>query len=363
LNRPTFALDLDAVAHNVLCWKRLLAGRELWAVVKSDAYGCGAVDIAKVCLRAGAARLVVFDVEEARPLRAARIDAPMVHVFPTRGEDLAAAVQLGVVPTIEDEAGARELAAIAEWRARRIAAHVAIDTGTGWSGVPALRAVEFARSVRALTGIVWEGAWTHIAGKDSMDAQLRSFAVAVAAMRSEGLAIPVVHAASTGPMLWGRATGPARIGIGLYGSSMGESDPQLALRTAIDVRASVIAVKRFDAATPLGYGGQDVAQPGESIATLRIGYADGLPKSLAGAGGAVSIGDVLCPIAGAIGMNTTMVRVPAGSSVMPGDVAVIVGDREGVRIDEVAAAAGTIPHAILTSLANGIGVARRGASS
>jgi alanine racemase len=361
LTQPSFVLDLDAVAYNVACWARHLDGREIWSVVKSDAYGCGAADVGKACLKAGATRLVVFDVEEARPLRAARIDAPIVHVFPTRGDDLATAVQLGVVPTIEDEAGARELAAIGEWRMRRIAAHVAIDTGTGWSGVPALRAEEFARAVRGLTGITWEGAWTHIAGKESMDAQLRSFAVAVAAMRAQGLAIPIVHATSTGPTLWGRATGPARIGIGLYGSSMGEAGVLPGLRTAVTVEARVIAVKRFDVATPLGYGGLDVAQPEERIVTLRIGYADGLPKSLSSGGGVAAIGDVLCPIAGAIGMNLTMARLPAGTDARIGDVAVLLGDREGVRIDDVAAAAQTIPHALLTSLANGIGVRSKGA--
>ncbi len=360
MTQPSFVLDLDAVAHNVACWARKLAGREIWPVVKSDAYGCGAVDVATACLGAGAARLVVFDVEEARPLRAARIEAPIVHVFPTRGDDLATAVRLGVVPTIEDETSARELSAIGEWRARRVAAHVAIDTGTGWSGVPALRAAEFARAVAGLTGIVWEGAWTHIAGKESMDAQLRSFAVAVAAMRAEGLAIPIVHATSTGPALWGRTTGPARIGIGLYGSSMGEADAPAGLRTAVEVQARVIAVKRFDVPTPLGYGGLDVAQPDESIATLRIGYADGFPKSVAGGGGVVAIGDALCPIAGAIGMNMTMVRMPAGTSARPGDFGVLLGDRDCVRIDDVAAAAGTIPPARLTSLAHGIGVRRHG---
>jgi alanine racemase len=107
----------------------------------------------------------------------------------------------------------------------------------------------------------------------------------------------------------------------------------------------------------------DVAQPDESIATLRIGYADGLPKSLAGGSGVVAIGDALCPIAGAIGMNMTMVRVPAGASAAPGHLGVLLGDRDGVRIDDVAAAAGSIPHALLTSLAHGIGVRRRGGRS
>jgi alanine racemase len=158
-------------------------------------------------------------------------------------------------------------------------------------------------------------------------------------------------------LLWGRTTGAVRIGIGLYGSTLGESGDAPELRTAIDVRATVIALKRFDVATPLGYGGKDVAAPGDSIATLRIGYADGLPSALADGGGAARIGGARCAIAGAIGMNCTMVRVRDGVDVRVGDEAMLLGDAAGIRIDEVASAAATIPHALLTSLCNGM---RRG---
>jgi alanine racemase len=363
LTQPVFEVDLGAVRHNAGRWRHFLGDRELWAVVKSDAYGCGAVDVARACVDAGAARLVIFDVEEARPIRAAGIRTPIVHVFPARGDALVAAVHLAVTPSVEDERGARELAAIGDWRARRIAAHVAVDTGTGWSGVQASRASEFARAVAPFSSILWEGAWTHIAGKESMDAQLRGFATAVAAMRAEGLAVPALHAASTGPLLWGRTTGAARVGVGLYGSSLGSAGLASELRTAVEVRARVIAVKRFDAPTPLGYGGQDIAQPGESIATLRIGYADGLPRSLADGGGVALAGGTLCPVAGAIGMNCTMLRVGSNAPIALGDEATFLGDRDGVRLDDVAAAAGMVPHALLMSLANGIGVRHAGGAA
>ena len=358
MTQPWLRLDLSAVERNVAAWRAVLTGREVWAVVKSDAYGCGAVDVARASLRGGAARLVVFDVDEARPLRAAGIKSPIVQVFATRGSALTAAVSLGVTPSIEDEAGARDLSALADWRARRLPVHIAIDTGTGWSGVPAARAAEFARAVAPLPGIVWEGAWTHIAGKDSMDAQMRAFAGAVAALRENGLDVRVTHAASTGPALWGRSTGAARVGIGLYGVTLSEAEIRPALAEAVDVRARVIACKTFDSATPLGYGSEDVAQAGESIATLRIGYADGLPKTLGSGAGSVSLRGVQCAIAGAIGMNCTMVRVPKGTPVAEGDEAVIVGGLPGLHLEDVAAAAQTVPHALLCSLTRGMRVER-----
>jgi len=377
LRGPRLSVDLGAVAHNVSAWRAylnpsvqneigsgrplrstaaaaLITERELWAVVKSNAYGCGAAEIARACLDAGAARVVVFDVAEARALRDAGIRAPIMQVFPARGDDLGAAVRLGVTPTLEDESGARELSTVGSWRGKRLAAHVAVDTGSGWSGVPALDAAAFARAVAALPGIIWEGAWTHVAGPDSMDAQLRAFATAVAAMRAERLALPVIHVASTGPALWGRSTGAARIGIGLFGSTLQVNAAPISLRTAVTVRADVIAVKRFTSATPLGYGGEDVAQAGEAIATVRIGYADGLPKSLGSGAGAFFIGAARCATAGAIGMNTTMLRVTPEAPACVGAEATVVGNISGVQLDEVAASAGMIPHALLTALTNGI---------
>jgi len=359
LRPPRLLLDLSAVRHNVAAWREHVGDREVWAVVKSDAYGLGAVDVARACIDAGAARLVVFDVEEARPLRAAGIAAPIVHVFATQVSDMPAALTLDVTPSIEDAAGARALSEIAQWRLRRVNAHVAIDSGTGWSGVPASRAAELGREIRDCTGVVWEGAWTQVAGRDSMDAQMRAFATAVAALREEGVAVPVLHAAATGPLLWGRSTGAVRIGAGLYGSVRGEMLGVPELHTAIDVRATIIAVKTFDGATPLGYGGKSVAEPGARIATLRVGYADGLPPAIADGGGVALINGAACPIAGAIGMNCTMVRVPAGADAKIGDDAMIVGDADGVRLDEVTSRCATIPHVLLTALAAGMPRPRR----
>lgn len=359
---PRFVLDLEAVRHNTAAWRAKLGDRELWAVVKSDAYGCGALEVARAALESGAARLVVFDVAEAQRLRNAGVRAPIVQVFAARGDDLNTAVFLGVTPTVEDETSVRAVSVLGDWRGKRISVHVAIDSGTGWSGVPAARAYEFARSVRDFAGITWEGAWTHIAGKESMDGQMRAFAGAVAALRAEGLAVPVIHVASTGPALWGRATGAARIGIGLFGATLSGADDKPSLRQAVDVGATVIAVKTFEAATPLGYGGEYVTEQGETIATLRIGYADGLPKSLSGSG-SVTIGAARCPIVGAIGMNTTMARVPAGASAKPGDEAIVIGSLPGTTLDEVAEAASTVPHQLLGALARGIGVRRIGATS
>jgi alanine racemase len=350
LKPPELRLDINALKHNVRMWLGFLAGRELWAVVKSDAYGMGLVRVARACVEAGAQRLCVVDMQEAHALREAEIMAPILHVWTTPIEELEDAVKLNVGVTIENVEAAKELSRIAVGLGRVAVAHVAVETGTGWSGIPANRAPSFAGAVRALPGVRWEGAWTHIASREQMLAQVDLFDNAVGAMRQAGMPVHLEHIAATAPTLWGAGGQAVRIGVGLYGASPGGPSRSLSLRNAISLRATVLYVKQFEQATPLGYGGASVAKPGESIATLRLGYADGLPRSLS-VGGQVRINGERCPIVGAIGMNFTMVKVAYGVTVRPGDEALVLGEEDGVRIDEVAQRAGTIPHQLITSLA------------
>lgn len=351
MKQPTLTVDLDRVRDNVRAWLRYLTqtGRELWPVVKSNAYGVGLIPVSRACIEAGAQRLCVIDMQEARALREAEIMAPIVHVWATPVEEFEDAAKLNVIVTVEDVQAAKEVSRIATALGRVVDAHVAIETGTGWSGIPYYRASAFAAAVKHLPGVRWEGAWTHIAGRDQMPIQLDQFQTALGAMRQLGLPLPMDHVAATAPTLWGAGGRAARVGVGLYGAAPGGPVPGLSLKTALTLRASVLYVKRFEQATALGYGGIAVAKPGESVATLRLGYADGLPRALA-VGGQVRLKGERCPIVGSIGMNFTMVKVPYGINVQPGDEAIALGDEDGVRLDETAQRAGTIPHQLITSL-------------
>jgi alanine racemase len=351
--RPTLHVRLDAIRHNVAAWRRQLGGRPMWAVVKCDAYRMGMSQVARACLEAGAERLCVVEMWEAAILREAGITAPIVHVAATPGEDIETGLKLDVAIAIGDAERAVALSRAARALGVRARAHVAIETGTGWWGVTPAQAGQFARSVSGLGDVEWEGAWTHIAGRDSMQPQLERFHAGVKELRAGGVAAPVLHIGSTGPSVWGLTEGAARIGIGLYGCAMGDAEQAAQLRTAFEVRAPVYGIRRFAEPMPLGYGGLYVAQPGQTIVTLRIGYGEGMPKPLAGRG-SVMLAGVLCPIVGAIGMNFTMIAVPPGVEVSPDEEAVVVGDVAGVRLEEVAAAAQTIPHNVVTMFGSGI---------
>jgi len=356
LKQPWWRLDEDAIEHNLRVWQSALAPRAVWPVVKSDAYRAGAVPVSRACMRAGAPCLVIVDVEEATPLRAAGINVPLLHAMATPPEALAFAVHAGIVPSVEDADAARLLAAVAQWKGGLVRAHVAVDTGTGWSGVPAWRAREFGAAVSRYRGIDWSGAWTHIASHDSLHDQSVALAGAVDDLRAEGLPVRTVHLASTGPAVWGAGGDAVRIGIGLFGAAFGDAGLTARLRTAVEVRAVVVGIKRFTTPTPLGYGGLDVAHEGDAIATLRIGYADGMPRTF-GSDGVVVVRGAPCRVVGAVGMNFTMVRLAPEmrDSVSNGDEGLVLGDFDGVRLDDVANNLDILPHRLIT----GFGAALR----
>ena len=351
--RPTLHVNLHAIRHNVDAWRKYLRGRPLWAVVKCDAYRMGMVQVAQACLDAGADRLCVVEMWEAAQLRDAGIKAPIVQIAATPEADIETGVQLNVAVSVADVARAADASRVARELGKTAKVHVAIETGTGWWGVTPHDAPAFAREVSSLPHIDWEGAWTHIAGINSMEAQVRRLHTGIEQLRAHRVAVPVVHIGSTGPNAWGLAEGAARIGVGLYGASLGDERQREKLRTAFEVQAPVYAIHRYAEPMPLGYGGTYVALPGQTIVTLRIGYGEGIPKTLAGRG-SVMLGGVLCPIVGAIGMNFTMVAVPPNVDVSPDDQAVVIGDIPGVRLEEVAAAAQTIPHNVITMFGSGI---------
>ena len=333
----------------------------MWAVVKCDAYRMGLIEVARTCQDAGAERLCVVETSEAAQLRDAGIDAPIVQIAATPDADIEAGIKLDVVVSIGDIARAKHVSRLATQCGKRAKAHIAVETGTGWWGVTGSDVPAFAREAAGLSNIEWEGVWAHIAGRDSMEAQVRRLHAAIDVLRANGLAVPTVHIGSTGPNVWGLEEGAARIGIGLYGAALGAGSQQERLRTALEISAPIYGIRRFSEPEPLGYGGTYVAMPGQTIVTLRIGYGEGMPKTLAGRG-SVMLNGTQCPIVGAIGMNFTMVALPPNATVTADQEAIIVGDAPGVRLEEVAAAAQTIPHNIMTMFGSALSPAYEGAA-
>jgi alanine racemase len=346
-------VDLDAVRHNV---RRLKPDRaELMAVVKADAYGHGSVEVARAAIGAGATWLGVALVEEGIVLREAGIQAPILVLseLPRGAEEEAIASDL--TPTLHTDEGLAALGASAAAVERRIAVHVKLDTGMHRVGLwPPEAAPAFCRRV-VDAGLVIDALWTHFASADSDEvttrAQLARFLAAVDAVRAEGLAPRILHAANSAATIRFPEShlDLVRPGAALYGI---EAGPGLAegLVPAMTLRSEVTLVKRLAVGERLSYGHRYELSRDAWVATVPVGYADGYPRLLSSRAH-VLIRGKRHPVAGTVSMDQLLVDC-GDEEVAPGDEVVLLGEQGGERItaEELAEIAGTIGYEIVTGV-------------
>lgn len=357
--RPTGAeIDLAAIAANVrvAC---ALAGATVavMAVVKADAYGHGAVPVARTALAAGATWLGVATPEEAAALRAAGLHARILVLGPIAREQAALVVahDLDQCVSGSDQAEALSREAAARGHVQRV--HLKVDTGMGRVGVSpaAVRAV--AARMAALPAVRLVGLMTHFADADADDPaftceQLARFEAVSRDLRSAGIAIPLRHAANSAALIRHPEArlDLVRPGLMLYGcppcASPHSDDPALA--PALRLRTAVNQVADLAAGGSVSYGRTFVAPRDMRVATLPIGYADGLARLLSGRGAALIRGR-RARILGRICMDMTMVDVTHLPDVRVGDEAVLIGRQgaEEITADEIARLTGTISYEVL----------------
>ncbi len=342
--RAWVEVDLAAVVENARTVARV-AGTRLLPVVKANAYGVGAVAVSKALEALDPWGYGVATVEEGAELRAAGITRPIVVFMPVQPPLFEAFDRFRLTPSLGD---ARS---IAQWTARgERAFHLEIDTGMGRSGV---RWDEI-DAIREAAGTPYlEGCFTQFHSADrrdgSSDEQLARFERAVARLPRRPA---LLHVANSAAALADRryAFDLVRPGVFLYGGSPGDGFPEP--RPVVSVRARVLAVRRVLAGDSVSYGALWRAARSTTVATLGIGYADGLRRSVGLSGrGAVLIRGRRCPIIGAVMMDLTMVEV-GGEPAQVGDVATVIGAADGGRItlEEFSGWCGELQRAVLTSL-------------
>ena len=361
-HRPVWAdVDLWAVRPNVRALAQLAAPAGLMAVVKADAYGHGAVPVARAALEAGATYLGVALVEEGRELREAGIDAPMLLMSEPPPSAAAATVALRLTPVVYTIAGVEALAkAVVELDAPRpFPLHLKVDTGMHRVGATPAAALDLARAIDQFDEVALEGVCTHFAVADEIDdaftdEQLATFATVLDELRRNGCNPKVVHAANTAATIARPESrfDLVRTGIGIYGiapaAHLADAVP---LVPALSLSARVSYVKECRAGDRVSYGQRYVCATDTRIATVPIGYADGVPRALAAAGGEVLIGGVRRPIAGTITMDQLMVDC-GDAPVMVGDEVVLLG-RQGdatITATEWAERLGTIPYEVVCGI-------------
>jgi len=343
--RPVWAeIDLAAVRANVERLRDLCAPAALLAVVKADGYGHGAVPVARAALDAGARALGVALVEEGIELRDAGIDAPILVLSEPVPDAAGSVVAYGLTPVVYTLAGIDALAkAVADRGAHeRLGVHVKVDTGMHRVGCSPDDAVELAAQVVDRPELELVGVCTHLAvadepGNPYTEEQLARFDGVLADMRARGLPTGTVHACNTaGAIEWPAARFDlVRIGIGCYGIAPADAlEGRVALQPAMAVKARVSHVKAVPAGAGVSYGLRYTTPRATKIATVPLGYADGVPRELPQRDGAALVHGRRCPMAGTVTMDQLMLDV-GDLPVEVGDEVVLIG-RQGD--DEISAA-------------------------
>lgn len=366
--RPAWAwIDQSALRHNARRAIASAAGRSVIAVVKADGYGHGAADVAHALLSAGVTRLAVVSVAEGAALRHAGLVAPILLMG---GLDDAAgaerAVKWGLTPVLQDRRGV-ELARRFGRRGSPLDVEVEVDTGMRRMGVPLEEARALIERVRATPELALSGVFTHLARADEPDpepsrAQQAALGELLDALGLAGEDRPDVHVANSAGLLrlgelergpGDLATQAVRPGLMLYGVSpfATRSAEALDLEPVMTLAARVVSIRRVAAGDAVGYGSEWRAPRPTTIATLPLGYADGLPRALWGRG-AVHLAGGMRPIVGRVSMDSVCLDV-GDVDVAVGDVATVFGrtpEGDQVPVEGLAEAAGTIAYEILVGI-------------
>ncbi len=354
--RPSWVeIDLDAIAHNVRLLAGIAAPALLCAVVKADGYGHGDVPVAEAALEAGAPMLAVALVEEAVRLREAGIEAPILLLSEPPAPSAGEVVAWDLIPTVYTAGFARALSEAAD---QPVGVHLKIDTGMHRVGAAVADAKDLVAAIVADPRLELGGVWTHfaVAEEDAVFTrqQLETFNGFIEMLGSVGVDVPVRHAANTAAtLLYPEARlDLVRVGIGIYGQRPAPGMvPELDLRPAMKVVSHVSMVRRHPAGTRPSYGRRKALPEEAHVATVPVGYADGLPRALGAHGGEVLIGGRRHPLAGTVTMDQIVVDV-GDDLVEVGDEVVLLGSQgaETVSADQWAEHLDTISYEVVCQI-------------
>jgi alanine racemase len=337
-------------------------GVEVLGVVKADAYGHGAIEVARVLVAEGARWLAVSSVDEGATLRAAGVTAPRILVMGGfLPFEAAAMVEYDLTPAVHSLAQMRDLDRLAAAAGKPLRYHLKIDSGMGRLGTRA-PAAEIVAAIEATPHAQLEGLMTHLAsaadyiGTQTAD-QLAYFGKIAAAIVAAGYRGLRVHTSSTNAIAYGCGSGHnlVRAGHALYGyvsPARGEAPAQrLEVRPALTWKARLLAVKDLPEGARIGYGGTFRTPRAMRVGVLGAGYADGIFHRLSNRGQVIADGR-LTPILGTISMDLTTIDLSHTAALGPGDEVTLLGQEGQARLDaqQIARVAGTISYNILCSI-------------
>lgn len=364
--RPTCAeISLDALEYNITQFRNHLpAGMKLLTCVKANAYGHGAVEIAKQVTAWGVDYLAVAFLDEALQLRRAGIETPVLILGYTPPSGIAAAAEYGITLNLFSEEMLEAIQAYAqEHPGQSVKAHIKIDTGMGRVGVQfGQEAIAFIEHALQVPGLEIEGLFTHFASSDEADKtymmlQYKRFDEVVRHFKERHIEFPILHTGNSAAAIEHPecSYNMVRVGISLYGLYPSDEVDHTAidLQPVMSLKTKIAHLKTLPADSGISYGTIYVTQEDEAIATLPIGYADGYSRMLTNKV-EVLIGGERVPVVGTICMDQCMANVTTVEGVGLGDEVVLIGAQGDKRItaEEIAAGLGTINYEVTCMIAN-----------
>lgn len=364
MSRPSWAqVSIPNLIHNYRLISGYLRNSELMALVKANAYGHGAVECARALEQeAGTKWFGVALIEEGMELRRAGIEGRILclgGIWDGQGE---MTIEHGLTTVINriDQAG--ELNARAGILGKKAVCHLKVDTGLGRLGIPLSDLPAFANQLRNCRHLEIEGVLTHLAEADADDhsfteLQISRYWEAIEILRQAGIEPSLKHLANSAAIHGFPASHGdlARSGAAMYGYTrdvIGRSRPPYPVKQVMSLHSRIFQIKTVPAGTPLGYARTFVTSRASKIATLPIGYADGIPRQLSNKGEFLVKGRRV-PIVGRISMDLTIIDVTELEVVDVGDEVVLIGEQEGERVtvEEWAERAGTISYEVACGIA------------
>src|SRR5271169_2504569 len=368
--RPVWAeISLTAILHNLRAIRKLVgASRKILAVVKSNAYGLGAVPVAKALQKAGTEWFGVTCANEGVELREAGIRKRILILTGFWPGEEKRLIQNNLTPTVTrlDDLEHLERSAKAAGGKSRVRFHLKINTGMNRLGIGADEVECFARKLAECKHIELEGTFTHFASAEDFTAQQTNeqekvFLACLARLRALGISPGIVHMANSGaicarPSTWADMVRPGAILYGYYQSfdppqKKQEVMGQVALRPCLSLRARIISLRNVPAGEGVGYAARFVTTRPSRIAVINAGYADGVVRARTNRGWALLHGQCV-PLVGIISMDLTMLDVTDLPNAKIGDVVTIYGQDGAARIDvsDVAREIGTVTSDLLCAL-------------
>jgi len=361
--RRTWAeIDLGALERNYRTLRAMLPrGCRFMGVVKADAYGHGAVTVARRLEELGCDYLAVAALDEAEELRQAGIEMPILILGWTDPAWAGELMEHHLTQTVTDAETARALSAAAEKAGEILNVHLKVDTGMSRLGILCDRehlaqAAQTAGELHGLPGLRWEGIFTHFADADGSEEytmeQFTRFLDLLDALKARGIGYPIRHCAAGAATLRFPCTylDMVRPGIALYGHYPAPSCEGLdgpGLEPVMALKTRVVSVKTLPKGTAVSYGCTHVLEGETRLAAIAIGYADGLPRRCSDAL-EVWINGARARVVGRICMDMCMVDVTHLPAVRPGDEVEVYGPH--VPIEEAAGLAGTVQYELLCAV-------------